>query len=214
MLWLVRFLPLLAVAYVLWRYGAQLRGIQVQDILNYKPQSYLLAAVGLIGMYGVKSVTIVFPLIVLYVASGILFDPLAAVLLNIAGLWVAVSIPYGLGRYYGAEYVERLVCRYKKAEQLHRLQGRGGFFISYITRVINLLPGDVVSMLLGALNVGYWRYTVGSLLGLVPTMLAATFIGVSITDPTSVEFMASCAMTIIISVVSVVLYRRHVKHSK
>ena len=207
LLWAVRLAPLGAVAWVWVRYGHILREMTVEDILAYEPENLLLAAAGLLGLYVVKSVTVVFPLIVLYISAGVLFSPPWAVLLNLLGLALAVTVPYGLGKFYGREYVERLVSRYKKGNLLRELQGESGFFLSYFTRIINLLPGDLVSMLLGAMNIGYGRYFCGSLLGLSPTMLAATFMGISITAPSSPGFIFSCAITVVLSAASAVLHR-------
>ena len=81
-------------------------------------------------------------------------------------------------------------------------------FFAFFLRVINLLPGDIVSMVLGATKMKYGRYAAGSLLGLFPTMLAATFMGESILKPFSPTFLLSAGATVVISVVSFLVWRR------
>ncbi len=208
LLWAVRLAPLVAAGWVWLRYGHVLKGMTVEEILAYEPANLWLAVAGLMGLYVVKSVTVVFPLAVLYISAGVLFSPPAAILANLAGLFLTVSIPYALGRFYGREYVEQLVSRHKGGRFLRELQGESGFFFSYFTRIINILPGDLVSMLLGAMGVNYARYLLGSLIGLFPAMAATTLMGASITDPSSPAFVFSCVMTLLISGVSAWGYRQ------
>ncbi len=132
-------------------FGRYFRGITIEDILNFVPGSLPLAALVFMGIYAVKSVTVVFPLLVIYVSVGMIFPPFWAVAVNLCGLAVTVSIPYWIGRVSGSGAVERLVSRYRRAEQLSRFGARSGLFLSYLLRIINLLPGDLVSMYLGAL---------------------------------------------------------------
>ncbi|MCI8624374.1 MAG: TVP38/TMEM64 family protein [Provencibacterium sp.] len=205
---LMRICPLALVAALgLW-IGKYARTLTVEDILSYTPENLLLAALVILGLYAVKSLSIFFPLLLLYFSVGSVFPPLWAVGVNLCGLFISVSIPYGLGRLAGREWMERLIRRYKKAAQLERLRSNNEWFLSYILRVINLLPGDVVSLFLGSMNTNYLKYVTGSLAGLAPTMLAATFMGVHITDPSSWEFLLSAGLTVSVSIVSFVLYRR------
>ncbi|EEG31770.1 SNARE-like domain protein [[Clostridium] methylpentosum DSM 5476] len=188
--------------------------VSVADILNFAPSSYPLAALALVGIYAVKSMSVFFPLLVLYVSAGTLFSPWWAILVNLVGLFVCVSIPYWLGRLSGRGLTEKLFKKYKKAEEIKRFNLENQWFICYILRVINLLPGDIVSLLLGSMGIGYKNYLLGSLAGLLPTMLAATFLGSTILTPTSPGFLCSAAATVVISVLSILLYRRMQKKWK
>ncbi|HJE69036.1 argininosuccinate lyase, partial [Pseudomonas oryzihabitans] len=50
-----------------------LRDLTVEELLHYTPESLPLAAAALLALYAFKSLSVVFPLSVLYVASGIIF---------------------------------------------------------------------------------------------------------------------------------------------
>ena len=52
--------------------------LSVDTILKYTPKNVVLAAVMLIVLFGLKSLTIVFPLSILYLKSGILFHSILA----------------------------------------------------------------------------------------------------------------------------------------
>ncbi|PWM38924.1 MAG: DedA family protein [Clostridiales bacterium] len=204
-------LPLLLILLVILFFGQNLDKITVEDILRYTPQNLLLAALVLVGAYAVKSLSVVFPLLALYASAGVLFPPPVAILVNLCGLCVCATLPYLLGRLAGQEYMDRLMSRYQKAARLRELQSSNELFLAYFLRVINLLPGDIVSMFLGSTGMRFDKYLVGSLLGLCPTMLAATFLGEHITEPTSPGFLLSAGATVLLSVGSLLLYRVYLK---
>ncbi len=181
--------------------------IKVEQILAYTPDNALQAALVLIGLYAVKSLSVVFPLLVLYISAGVLFDVPIAILVNTAGLLVCISLPYWIGRFSGKELVERLERKHPMIARMNAVKQGSELFFAFFLRVINMLPGDIVSMVLGASRMGYVGYMAGSLLGLMPTMLSATFLGESILTPMSPVFLISACTTILISIVSFLVWR-------
>lgn len=210
----LKIMPLLLLGATVLGLTLLFRNMTVTDILNYVPENLYLAALAVLLLYALKSLSILFPLMILYIGVGTLFPPLTAVLVNLLGLCLSVSIPFFLGRLVGSEWVESLVAKNKRAGDLRLLSHHNEWFLSYMLRVINLLPGDLVSMLLGASRLRYWRYLTGSLCGLLPTMLAATFLGVTILEPLSPAFLISLGATVLLSVLSMVFYWRFTKRAK
>ena len=86
----------------------------IDYILNYKPDSLALAALVMIGLYALKSSVVFFPIIVLYVASGLIFPPAVAVAVNLIGLFTGSSISFFMGRAGGKKFLDRLMARYKR----------------------------------------------------------------------------------------------------
>ena len=210
-IWLMRIFPAALLIAVAVTIGVLFRHVTVEDVLRYTPENLFLAALALLGAYLIKSLSVFFPLLILYISSGILFSPPAALAVNLCGLVITVTVPYFLGILVGKEWMEQLLKKYKKARQLERFAFRNEWFLSYILRVINLLPGDIVSMFLGSIGVRYPVYLCGSLIGLAPTMLAATLMGINITDPTSAAFILSCILTLALSAASILIYRHMLK---
>ena len=87
------------------------------------------------------------------------------------------------------------------------------WFISYILRALNMLPMDVVSMYLGTSRFPFLIYLSGSLVGALFGILAATFIGMSLTDPTSPTFIIACAVSLTLSGLSCLIYYK-ITHKK
>lgn len=211
---LLKYLPLVAMAAIVVFFGAALKRISINDILSIAPHNYVLASLTILGLYAVKSVSVVFPLLVLYIAAGAMFPTLYAILLSAAGLFICIAIPYYIGRFSGSEAVGKLVKKYPKAQQLSDYSEKNGVFLSYLLRVVNILPGDIISMLLGASGMDFRTYAVGSILGLLPVMIPAVLVGKNLENPTSMQFILPFAVMIIISLASTVLYNRYKKRNR
>lgn len=211
---IMRTVPVLLVAALITALALLMRNKSVEDVLRYTPASLPLAAAAFIGMYAIKSLSIVFPLMVLYIGVGTIFPIPVAVAVNVVGLCVCVTLPYLLGGFAGKEWMDEFLKKYQKADKLHELGSSNEWFLSYILRVVNLFPGDVVSLLLGASGVSFIKYLIGSLAGLLPTCLAATFLGASILEPRSPEFLTSLGLTVAISLLSIVIYAALLRRNK
>lgn len=211
---LLKVCPLVLAAILAVLIGLAARTLTVEDILHYAPENLLLAAGVLIGIYAVKSLSVFFPLLLLYCSAGALFSPLMAVAVNFIGLFIVINIPYWLGKLAGREGMQKVTRRYQKAAQVEEICSRNAWFSCYILRVINLLPGDIVSLLLGSMDTAYFPYVTGSLAGLMPTMLAATLMWENISDPLSWEFLLCAGGNLLILAISVIVYRRVMKKGK
>ena len=102
--------------------------------------------------------------------------------------------------------IECLTEKYPKVAKIIAAQRRGDFFISFLLRTIVGLPGDVISMYLGAIGIPFVRYLCGSLLGVFPSVLMTTLIGASITEPSSPLFILSTLGTVMLPVLSTLGY--------
>lgn len=201
-------LVVFGIVFFLLRMAPLLRGITVQDVLRYTPKSHVLAGAVLILAYGVKSLTVFFPVMVLYLSAGILFPAPVALGVNLAGLGLMVSLPYLLGKWLGAGRVAKLERRYPKMKKLGEFGSKNELYLSFFTRAINVLPGDLVSLFLGASGIRYRPFLIGSLLGLIPVMIPTTLMGDSLDNPLSPKFWLSVVAVAAVSFGSMLLCRR------
>lgn len=205
--WL-RYLPiaLMGVCIVLFLlFGTDL---EAQEILSWSPAEPWLAALFLTALYAVKSMTVFFPLVVLYLAGGLLFPLPAALAVNLIGLAVCDTVPYLVGRLSAADTLIRLRAKYPRLETVERMQRENDFLFAVLTRAVGILPGDVVSLYLGAVRLPYGAYLAGSLLGLCPTMVAVTIMGDNAADPLSPGFLIALGCDLVIVLISFLICRR------
>lgn len=204
-------LPLIICVIFLIGFLASGRDITVQTILNYAPESPLAAAMVILLLYALKSVSFVFPIAVLQIATGHLFPTPAALFLNFLGRAITLSIPYWVGRLSGSALLSNLQEKYPKLKQICDRQGKNPVFISFLLRTFCFLPGDAVSLYLGATRIPFPCYLAGGILGTTLGVVLATILGSSITEPGSPAFWLSASLMTLTAVISGIFYLRNNK---
>lgn len=182
--------------------------ITVETILDYTPDNLLVATLILLLMYALKSVTIVFPIIILEVAVGYLFTTIPAILINTVGSLIGYIVSYFIGYFSGSNIVNKLTKKYPTLENILKKQSENSFFTCFFLRTLCVLPGDAVSMCLGAVKSPFSMYLISSLLGSLPSVILATLFGASITEPTSPMFWISIILMALYSGISLLIYKR------
>lgn len=153
------------------------KNVTFDDIINFTPDNLILSVIVLMGLYAVKSVSVVIPLTMFFVAAGVMYGLAGGIIVSILGLVVSFSVPYFIGKLSGSDLVQMLSEKYPKIRKINNISDDNNFFTSYITRAVVFVPGDVVSMLLGACKIRYIPYIIGSTLGVLPEMILQVTIG-------------------------------------
>ena len=182
--------------------------LSVNTILRYTPENAILAAGILLLFFALKSLTVVFPLSILYLASGILFQPIDAVLVSTGGFAIAITIPYWIGKYSGKQAVQKICQKYPKAEMVVKYQETNTFFACFITRIVGFLPCDIVSIYFGACDTTYLLYLTAGVFGSLLSIITTTLLGEKMSDPFSVEFMIVLLCRLLVSFGAVVINYR------
>lgn len=186
--------------------------ISVESIILHAPENYALAVVFIMLLYAVKSLSIMFPLIVLKLAVGLLFPTFAAIPVNIAGITVSLTVSYLIGKISGSSMLDKLKSKYPKLNEIEQDISSDRFAEVFFLRSVYILPLDVVSLYLGSTKMNFSKYLAASLLGVIPGTIIATVLGTAITEPASPEFWISALLLIGYSVLSGYLYKRKEKH--
>ncbi len=179
----------------------------VDNIINGSPENMVLSALMMLSLFALKSISIVLYSGILYITSGILFPLPMAIAVNILGTAVMLTIPFFLGRLMGKRALTHIHEKYPKAAFLSEFKGGGDFMFSFAVHIINLLPTDLVSIYMGAAGLRYAPYLAGGTLGLLVTAVLFPITGMSITRPSSPEFIVSVALEILVTLVSVLVFR-------
>lgn len=184
--------------------------LSAEGIARYTPQNPWLAALVMLALFALKSLSIVIYSGLLYAANGLLFPLPLAVLLNLAGTVIMVSLPYHIGKKAGAPAVEAIRAKYPKAEAIGSLRAKNDLAFTFLVRMVRL-PSDVASLYMGAVGVEYRRYLLGSLLGILPHTITFPIMGMNVRAVRSPAFLLSlCAEIVYILITSAVylLYRK------
>lgn len=196
-----------------------MKDLTVEGLLSYVPSNLWIGAAVLILLFAVKSLSIVFPLSILYLCVGLLYPRWLAVLINLAGLTLCVSIPYLIGRRYGVAFINGLGKKHPKLQTLLQMGVENEVLLSYLMRIVGVLPGDICSLFLGSCKTRYPRYLTGSLLGLAPVMIIHVFLAKAVTTGLAVgwreamtpQLFVTLALLLAVSILSTFLFNRRAR---
>ena len=178
--------------------------ITAEGIVGLVPQNSWLSAIILLMLFAVKSVSVVIYSGILYAASGILFSLPIAIIINIIGTVIMVTIPYLIGRKAGTPLLERLVAKKPKLAIIRDFPSQNDLFVSFFVCIVGCLPGDLVCMYLGADRLNYTRYLIGSVLGSMSAVISFAVMGMNADDITSPGFLISLGIEFLLMVGSIV----------
>lgn len=184
------------------------------DLLRFRPTCHHKdAALFMMFLYAVKTLLVFPPIMALQIAVGLYFPTWVAIIVNIVCMALEHSLGYAIGRFIGLDVTDKLLKKHPKVQEIVS-STRNRWFISYILRALNMLPMDIVSMYLGTQKFPFLVYLSGSLAGALFGIIAATVIGMSLTDPTSSTFIIACAISITLSALSCLIYYLLTKSKK
>ena len=178
--------------------------LSVERILSYTPEEPVKAALLMLGLYAVKSVSFIFPIAILQLAVGHLFSTGTALLVNFLGRAVTLALPYWMGRFSGASMVESLTAKYPKLKTVVDYQNGNSLYISFFMRTLNFF---------GAEKIPFGTYMAGGVLGTLPGVILATIFGANIKNPKSPAFWLSAVFLVMISVFSILIHM-HISRKK
>lgn len=183
------------------------KNVTVESILKFTPDRLYLAALVFMGLYMLKSLSVVIPLVLLYVAVGRTFPIPVAILVNAVGLTIGSTISYLIGRFSGQDLVNNLIIRYPKAERISVLRKENEWIFTFILRIVNIIPYDIGSIVLGSFRIKYRRFILISLMTKLPGIIAQTFLGATSQNMGSIGFWASISATVLITLGYYMIYR-------
>lgn len=171
-------------------------GITAAQILNWQPENLILAAVVLLCFFAIKSMLVFVPIMLPQLLAGHIYGRDTAILINILGLVVVMSVPYLMGKHMGSEKMEKLIEKYPKINTLLKVQDENEMAFCFMLRACCVPPADIVTMYLGASGVCFSTNVIGGVLGSFPGMVLTTFLGANIRNPESPAFWKALALNV------------------
>lgn len=195
----------------------QLHISEVQDWFNRIENfigglNKLWAFIVVIALFFVKGIIPFLPLSVLFIGSGLVFPAPLAALINILGFAFLVSVKYVWGKKFGGGSAHKVLVKSETIYDFMDLGGGGNWWMLVILRFVPFIPINTVSRIYGATSMNYWRFCLFSVLGFLPRIITWSFIGVNITDPFTVKFMAPIIILLTISGISILVLRMMLKY--
>ncbi len=191
------------------KYNISLKNISgISDMLTGGP---VMLALIIIGFSVVKSFALVFPPAVVFAVCGYIMPNFPiAVLVNVISVFVSMSVPYLLGKFTGKSMVDTLAKKFKAVKKIDDFTGENEIKMTFAVKLAGLLPGDMSSLLFGAMNISFKNFTIGANLGMFPLVLAYTFFGTTLRSAAEKPWLVALPVVIVIvfTCISAVIVKR------
>jgi phosphatidylserine/phosphatidylglycerophosphate/cardiolipin synthase-like enzyme/uncharacterized membrane protein YdjX (TVP38/TMEM64 family) len=115
------------------------------------------------------------PLTLLILDSSIVFGPVAGFCYSLCGAVLSAAVAFWIGRRIGRRTVRRLAGT--RVNRVSRGLARGGILGVVAIRLLPVAPYTVVNLVAGASHLRLWEFLVGTVIGLLPGLLALTALG-------------------------------------
>ncbi len=128
----------------------------------------------LVAAYTPASV-IMFPRPIITVAAVMAFGALTGFLYALLGVVLAALAGYAVGRMLSRDAVRRIAGA--RLNRLSRALRQRGLLAMVLVRLVPVAPFVVVSLVAGAIRNKAWHFGLGTALGMLPGLVAATIVG-------------------------------------
>jgi uncharacterized membrane protein YdjX (TVP38/TMEM64 family) len=142
-----------------WTVADYLKGLKNQ------PWTPLLV----LGSFLIGSVVMV-PITGLIIISFLAFGPWIGFAYALIGSALGAGLTYGIGSWLGKEKLRRLAGY--RINRLSKFFGERGLLSMVLAHMLPVGPFTIVNMLAGASHIGFRDFMIGTLLGMIPGMIA------------------------------------------
>ena len=171
--------------------------ITLEEILSWQPENLVLAAAVLLCLFAVKAASVFIPIMIPQILAGHLYPRDIALLINLLGLVIVMTVPYWIGKGLGSAKMEKLLRKYPMIRNILKAQDDNKMAFSFMFRACCVPPADMVTMYLGATGIPFLTNVIGGTLGCFPSMVLTTFLGASIRNPELPAFWQALALNVI-----------------
>lgn len=176
--------------------------------------SIFIAELIILGVYAVKAVMMVVPASLIYISVGMAFDPKRAVIVNLLGIALEVTVTYFLGKFLGKDAVEKKIRNTKVGNKFFTMLDKNRNAAIFLMRFIPAFPIDFSSLFMGAFDFKFFPYLIFSVLGIAPRVIAFTVLGEGIYELIPMKYIVLAAICAIPVVTAVLLLKKFVGKKK
>lgn len=189
-------------------------------ILHIKPRNikrYILsygkfAALAFVIIYSLKPILFVVPASLLSIMAGGIFGPWKAFLLSMVSCFLSASFAFFLAKKLGKPFVDKILKG--KVMKLDNGIEKHGFIIMLLMRLSFVFAYDPLSYASGLTSMKYKDFILGTVIGIVPEMLAYSFMGKNFERGFSVKAFFPLIIIFIIASIAAFIYKKYKSKSK
>jgi phospholipase D1/2 len=144
----------------------------------FRPYRYAWYALPLVVAVFVVLGLVLFPVVLLIAATGIVFGPLLGPLYAMAGSLASAAAGFGIGRWMGAGRLEQLGGE-RIARVIHGVRRNGTLAVFLVRKVP--VPFTLANVVVGASSIRFRDFIIGTTLGMTAVVVALAGFGYQLT---------------------------------
>lgn len=148
------------------------------------------------------------PMAPLTMATGFLFAPLPAVVINLVTTLLAAVIAFYISRGAGRQAVQALLG--ERMAKLDRNIGKEGIWVMIVMRLAPIFPFNAISYWAGLTSISARDFAIGTVLGILPHIAIYTYLGVAIAEFSLVKMSLAIGGLLLLSGLAAA-YRRQTR---
>jgi uncharacterized membrane protein YdjX (TVP38/TMEM64 family) len=139
---------------------------------------------------------VAFPVTVLILATAAIFGPWFGMLYAMLGVLASALVMYGIGAWLGRDILQRFFgARMQRFKQ--EMASRGVLAVAAI-RMVPVAPFTLINLMAGALSIALMDYVVGTLIGILPGLIASAVLGPQFTTVLSTFSAQNVALLVLL----------------
>jgi uncharacterized membrane protein YdjX (TVP38/TMEM64 family) len=145
--------------------------------------------VALIGVYVFCCVFLI-PASIPTFAAGILFGVFRGSLVAMAGGVLGACAAYWIGRFLARDWMARRIARSRRITALDNAADEHGLTVVILSRLSPIAPYVLLNYAFGLTKVSFWKYLLGTLVGVAPAMVMYVYVGAGLRSLTEIASYA------------------------
>ncbi len=179
----------------------------ITDILYETKESYTKTFIVILIIYVIKTIVMIIPLNILYIAAGITLPPLYAVIVSYVGIAAEMTLGFFTGRRIKQTDTFEKLSQNKYANKVLEFGSSNSILSSILVRIVKGPPADLTSIFMGSTGMSYPQYILGTLIGITPGMIPVIFMGKAVYNPFSAEFFVPLILYLAFIIVTFVIFK-------
>lgn len=139
------------------------------------------------------------------VLGGIMFGAIEGTILTVIASVIGSVIAYYIALVLGADFFTNYLG---KSISKYNLENKNAFKVTFLMRVIPILPCDFVSYVCGLSKINLFKYILGTFLGIIPGTYIYSYFGSSLNNVYSKQFVFSIIMLVILTVIPIIVKKK------
>jgi len=144
------------------------------QIVNWFDQFGFWGPLLILFLMSLQMFLIVFPSFLPMIVAVIGYGEFWGVVISVVGVFIASTLGYFIGEKLSNNVSEHLIGK-KNVDKMSKFMKKYGFWAVVLFRISPFLSNDAISFVAGIIKMGYKKYILATMVGIIPLAIAIAF---------------------------------------